>query len=171
MAEISTPGDSQPQREYASPLMNLEGMALVGLILQFVSGAVNLYYSVPAILSVFAFYGGIPPVIDPLEYVFIVEWMILPFIGLVQVYAGLRIYKKDPTWLSRAIILNILASILLLADIIASQSMGILFIFPEVLGYFVINVITIFLLRDPKTKSKLLGEAYQRDPYEYRQQW
>jgi hypothetical protein len=84
---------------------------------------------------------------------------------------GYKIYKKSPSSIRWAVFLDVIASILLAADVVASQSIGILFLYPEVLLYLGVNVVAIILLWNPATKRKLMGEHHQEYPREYRRQW
>ena len=75
-----------------------------------------------------------------------IVWGILPIVGIVQVYFGYRLYKKIPETIGKAIIIDVFAIILFGIDIVISFFEGILIPYPDVIGYFGVNILLVILL-------------------------
>ncbi len=153
-----------PPPQYASPLMALEGMTLFALLLQFASGGVSVYYGLPNALTSMGLISYIS--LEPTVILFLVSWFGLSIIAWVQLYFGYRMYKKEPGAVNGAIMVNVIALILYVLDIIASASISILFLmaYPQVLIFFAVNLITLLLLFTGSVKAAFAPDYSQPSP-------
>jgi hypothetical protein len=156
--------ESSPQ--YASPLMNYDSASLLTLALQFIAGIVALYYALPNFITGLLLLSLITNLSTQM---FMIVWGILPIVGIVQLYFGFRLYKKKTETIGKAIIIDVFAILLFGIDIVISFFEGLLITYPEVIAYFVMNILLVILLNMASVRTQfesLLG-SYQSESYQY----
>ncbi|TFF94712.1 hypothetical protein EU546_04540 [Candidatus Thorarchaeota archaeon] len=154
------PQPTPPQ--YASPLMAFEGLSMLALILQFAAGGVSVYYGVPNALASFGIFAIIS--IEPLYALFFLAWFGLAIVAWIQLFFGYRMYKKHPSALKGATLINVIAVALYVIDIITTiVILGPVFLifFPTTLLFFSINLVTVILLQVGSVKEVFAPEEHQ----------
>ncbi|MFW9870011.1 MAG: hypothetical protein ACFFFO_12875 [Candidatus Thorarchaeota archaeon] len=156
----------EPQPQYASPLMNFETMTLFTVVLQIIAGLVALYYAVPGFITILLFASYI---VDLSTQIYTIVWGILPIIGIMQLYFGYRLYKKKSGTVGKALIIDMIAMLLFGIDIVISAFEGLLIPYPEVIGYFAMNVALLVLLNMGSVRKDLGHQTgtSQSDYFQY----
>ncbi|MFW9927160.1 MAG: hypothetical protein ACFFDM_10390 [Candidatus Thorarchaeota archaeon] len=159
-------GPYEPQPQYASPLMNFQSMTLLTVVLQFIAGVVALYYALPGFITILLILSYIT---DISTQIYMIVWGILPIVGIVQIYFGYRLYKKEAGTIGKALIADAIAVVLFGVDIVISAFEGLLFPYPEVIGYFAMNVVLLILLNMTSVRNDLESQSsgFQPDYFQY----
>jgi hypothetical protein len=163
--DFTTPS-FQPAK--GSSITQLGSLTLLTLILQIGIGVLVILYALPSFITtliLFPLFVEAMPVISLWGY--LIVWGILPIVGLLQLRAGYRFYKRKPDTINEAKIVNIAAMLLLGIDTVISAFEGNLLAYPEVALYFAVTIVLFIFLNMETIKNELEGSVSRQSEYPF----
>jgi hypothetical protein len=146
-----------------SIIAELSTLALFTLILQIGIGILVILYALPAFLATILLLPLLEDAIPTMSlWGYLIVWAILPIVGVLQLRAGYKLYKRRPNTVDGAKIVNIAAMLLLGIDTVISALEGSLLAYPEVAMYFTIAVVVFILLNMSSIRDELEPDDYQK---------
>ena len=155
-----------PKAVRKSSITELESSTLFALILQIGGGFLALYYALPSLILTPLLLAVIPGIVSQSAYYgFLIVWMLLSIMAVLQIYAGYKLYKMVPNAISRAMKIDVIVIILYGIDAFISALENILIAYPTVLVYLAANVLLVYLLNLHSVQSELGGSEQTQSEY------
>jgi hypothetical protein len=149
-------------------VMDLQSSTLLTLILQIGLGILAITYALPAFITaiLLASLLGVNQFVEITTLGYMVAWALLPIVGLLQIRAGYRFYKRESGTLNSAMQIDIVAIILFGIDVIISAYQNLLIPYPEVIVYLVANIVLVILLNIRTIRDELEPMNYHPSTYQ-----
>ena len=152
-----------------SSIMQFQSSTLLSLILQIGLGILAITYALPAAISMIliASLFGINPLTNIATFGYMIAWATLPIVGVFQIRAGYRFYKRRPDTINFAKQIDIVAIILFGVDTIISASENLLIPYPEVALYLAANILLVILLNMQSIRDELEPKNDAQSTYQF----